>query len=241
MPIDPLSDALAALSRFMVSDVSLGDTLHRVAVITRDAIAPAEAVGLSMLGEDGRPTTAIYTDEVSPKVDAGQYESGSGPCLDAWREKRVIRLDNMKLSLGRYPEFARAALEYGINSTLSLPLVVADGGVGAVNLYASTENAFTEEHEALGTELVTTAAVVLANVEAYWRAFELSENLAEAMKSRSVIEQAKGMLMAKSPHVGPDEAFELLRKASQRENVKLREIARRIVERQPPPAGGASS
>lgn len=231
----PVSEAVAALSRFLVSDTSLGETLQRVSEITQDALPGAEAVGLTMLGEDGKPTTAIYTDEVSPKVDAAQYETGNGPCLDAWRQKRTVRIDSMKLAVDTYPDFARSAMEHGISSTLSLPLVVADRGVGAMNLYAPGDSAFSEEDEALGTELATTIAVVLANAEAYWRAFELSENLAEAMKSRAVIEQAKGMLMAQSPDIDPDEAFEMLRRASQRENVKLREIARHIVERQPPP------
>jgi AmiR/NasT family two-component response regulator len=74
---------------------------------------------------------------------------------------------------------------------------------------------------------------VLANAAAYWSAFELSENLSEAMKSRAVIEQAKGILMAGSPKLDADGAFDLLRRASQRENVKLREIAQRIVDRRP--------
>ena len=73
------------------------------------------------------------------------------------------------------------------------------------------------------------AAIVLANAQAYWDAFSLSERLGEAMHSRAVIEQAKGMLMA-AQHCHEDTAFELLVRASQRENVKLREIARRIVD-----------
>ena len=69
------------------------------------------------------------------------------------------------------------------------------------------------------------------NASAYWQATQLSEQLGQAMQSRAVIEQAKGILMARSPHLEADEAFDLLRKASQRENVKLRDIAQRIVDR----------
>ena len=79
--------------------------------------------------------------------------------------------------------------------------------------------------------------MVLANASAYWQTSALNVNLNEAMKSRAIIEQAKGMLMARSPHMTPDQAFELLAKASQRENVKLREIAERIVRRLPPTSG----
>lgn len=59
------------------------------------------------------------------------------------------------------------------------------------------------------------------------------------MKSRAVIEQAKDMSMARSPERGADEAFEMLRKASQRENVKLRDIALRLVDRQAQPGPAA--
>jgi AmiR/NasT family two-component response regulator len=74
---------------------------------------------------------------------------------------------------------------------------------------------------------------VLVNASAYWQASHLSEQLAEAMRSRAVIEQAKGILMARSPQLSADEAFDVLRRASQRENVKLRDIAQRIVDRRP--------
>ena len=68
----------------------------------------------------------------------------------------------------------------------------------------------------------------------------LSMPLVAAVQSRAVIEQAKGMLMAKSPQISVDDAFNLLRRASQRENVKLRDIARRIVDRRSVPSRGVS-
>jgi AmiR/NasT family two-component response regulator len=87
---------------------------------------------------------------------------------------------------------------------------------------------FTGEHQAVAQLFASHAAVVVANAEAYCAAESLGRGLKEAMESRAVIEQAKGILMA-AQWCGPDEAFELLVAASQRENVKLRDIARRIV------------
>jgi hypothetical protein len=83
-----------------------------------------------MLGADGRPTTGIYTDEDSPSVDRAQYEYGRGPCLDAWRVKRVVRIDDMRQATDVHPEFARAALDHGTPSTLSLPLIAGSKGLG---------------------------------------------------------------------------------------------------------------
>jgi transcriptional regulator with GAF, ATPase, and Fis domain len=208
----------------------------RVAQITRDAIPAAEIVGISMLDDRGRPATAVYTDEASPEMDASQYEENRGPCLDAWRQKRVVRIEDIADAADEYPKFSRAAADHGISSTLSLPLVIGDHGLGAMNLYSIRVRAFTPDDETLGYDLATTASVVLSNASAFWQAYELGEHLTEAMKTRGVIEQAKGMLMAQS-NLTADEAFGVLCRASQRENVKLRDIARRIVAREPFTAG----
>ena len=231
MSSDPRSAALRALSTFLVTDASLGETLHHLAECATAAIPGADLAGISILGPDGRPRTAAYTDPESPAVDQAQYESGRGPCLDAWREQRTVRLDDMTEAATVYPEFARASLRCGIPSTLSLSLVAGADGIGALNLYARKKSAFSDDDEALGEELATVTAAVVSNARAYWRAREHSEGLSEAMRSRAVIEQAKGILMARSPGLHADGAFDLLRRASQRENVKLREIAERIVER----------
>lgn len=232
MSSDPRSEALAALTQFLVTDTSVGDTLLRIAEITINAIPAADVAGITMLDDRGQPTTGVYTDELSPDVDVAQYSSGRGPCLDAWHTRSVVRIKDLATGT-EYPEFRAAALEHGLCSTLSLPLVAVDRGIGALNLYARRPDAFTESDETLGLDLAAAAAVVLANISAYWTAFELGQNLNKAMETRAGIEQAKGMLMAQAPELSPDGAFDLLRRASQRENVKLRDIAERIRNRKP--------
>jgi GAF domain-containing protein len=232
--MDARARALATLSQFLVAGSSLGDALHEVTAITQAAVPTAEMAGITMLSESGKPATTVFTDALAPEIDKSQYDSNRGPCLDAWRTKQVVRIDRIGDARGTYPEFATACKEHGVLSTLSLPLVAADRGLGALNLYARTVCGFTRDDESLGTELAATAAVVLANASAYWEAFTLSEQLTEAMESRAVIEQAKGMLMARASTLTADEAFGLLVRASQRENRKLRDIAQRIVERKGP-------
>ncbi|MGI8806989.1 MAG: GAF and ANTAR domain-containing protein [Acidimicrobiales bacterium] len=225
--------ALRALSNYLVSKMSMGETLLTVSRITVDAIPAAEMAGISLLGENGRPTTGIFTDEQAPEIDVAQYESGRGPCLDSWREGRVVRLDDLNAAVDAYPEFAKVAQAHGIESTLSLPLIAGEERLGALNMYARAPAVFSADDEAVGMDLAAAAAIVLANAGAYWAAAQLSEQLAQAMRSRAVIEQAKGILMARSPRLTADEAFDVLRKASQRENSKVREIAQRLVDRRP--------
>jgi GAF domain-containing protein len=231
MPSDPRADALSALARFQVTDISVGDTLTRISEITLEAVPTAAIAEMTMLGDDGEPITGVYTDHQSPEIDAAQYRDRHGPCLDAWREARVVSVPSVRDASDHYPAFAEACDRHGVASTLSLPMISGEVSIGAMNLYAFAEGSFADADVTLALDLAEAAASVLANVAAYWTAFEMSQQLSEAMESRAIIEQAKGMLMAHTPDLSADDAFALLRQASQRENVKLREVARRIVER----------
>jgi transcriptional regulator with GAF, ATPase, and Fis domain len=239
MASDASAKALQELSTFLVTDAPMGETLRRVADLTVGAIPGAELAGIAMIGSDGRPATSVFTDERSPEMDSAQYESGRGPCLDAWRERRTVSVEDLEAAKDQHPEFADLALKHGIRSTLSFGLAAGGVGIGALNLYAPETHAFRDEDSVVGEQLAAAAAVLLANVSAYWTAFEMSEGLTRAMQSRSVIEQAKGMLMARNEDMDAEGAFDVLRRASMRENVKIRDIAERIVARRPNPEQGS--
>ena len=225
---DPtLTESLAALTEFFVGDGTLEETLTRVSDLTVEAVPSADVVGITMPLE-GHKRTAFYTDETSPAVDQAQYDTGDGPCLEAFRDQRVVAVESTKED-GDWPAFRRTAVEHGIFSTLSFPLVAAKRSVGAMNLYARRERAFDDADVERGRLFASQAAIVLANAQAYWDARDLSTQLGEALANRAVIEQAKGILIA-AQGCDEDEAFQVLAKASQRENVKLRLVARRIVD-----------
>jgi GAF domain-containing protein len=222
----PVTASLAALSRFFVGDGTVQETLERVSTLMLDAIPAAEMAGITMLVE-GRQRTAVFTDPEAPEIDQAQYDTGEGPCLAAFHDGRITEIESTR-EPGQWAEFRKVAAAHGIGSTLSFPLLVDTSAVGALNLYGRPERAFDDRDREAGKLFAAQAAIVLANAQAYWDAHDLSVRLGEAMQNRAVIEQAKGMLMASQ---GFDEAvaFEMLVKASQRENVKLRDIARRIV------------
>ena len=228
--MDARAAALSALAQFQVTETTVAEALQRIAEITRDAVPAADVVGMSMLGGDGKPTTAVYTDAESPAIDEAQYQDDKGPCLDAWRDNVVLSVPRIEDVADTYPRFAAACQQQGVRSTLSLPMRAGTTAVGALNLYAHVHDGFGEEDAAMGRDLAAAGAAVLVNVSAYWTAFELTAQLQEAMDSRAVIEQAKGLLMARSRDLTPEGAFDMLRQVSQRENVKLRDVARRIVE-----------
>lgn len=220
--------AVDTVTRFLVSDLSLQDTLDRVAQLTCDAIAPAAAIGVTLVDDQRRPRTFVSTADVAPVIDQAQYEEEQGPCLDAYGQRRTIRVDDTRTVVDRWPRFGRAASQHGVLSVLALPLTVGEETYGAVNLYATHPEAFTAADEADARLFSTQIAVVLGNARAYWGVYEMAEGLKTAMQSRASIEQAKGIMMA-SRRCGPDEAFMMLIGASQRSNVKLRVMADRLV------------
>ena len=143
----------------------------------------------------------------------------------------MFRVPNVEDCSDTYPAFAAACLQHGVHSTLSLPMSAGDVAVGAMNLYARVSDGFNDDDESLALDISAAAGAVLANVSAYWTAFELTQHLNEAMDTRAVIEQAKGVLMATTPGLTPEAAFERLRRIAQDENATLQDVAARIVGR----------
>ena len=224
----PLQRSLAELSTLFVSDQSVGDTLTRVATLAVEAVPVARFAGITMVVDD-RVTTQVFTDPTCPEIDQAQYESGHGPCLDAFRQGSVIVVEALAGD-DRWPEFAAAAMAQGVRSTLSLPMVAGDSVLGALNFYADVDRAFGDAEADTGRLFAAQAAVVLVNAQAYWGARMKSEHLERALVGREVIDMAKGIIM-NVIGCGPDEAFDILVKQSQQENRKVRDIAGDIVAR----------
>lgn len=227
-PTAALSASLDALTNFLVGELTVGETLQRVAELGEQAIGGAELTGLTIL-DDGHPKTAVCTAPETLAFDQLQYEHGEGPCLAAYREMTIVSVPSMKDET-RWPEMSSRAAELGVHSSLSAPLIVGDKGIGALNFYGKKESAFSDQDADTAQTFGMHAGVVLANAMAFWQAYELSQQLEQALASRADIEQAKGVLVEQSG-LSPDEAFEALKRASQRENRKLREIAAEIVKR----------
>lgn len=208
-----------------VDSEALDETLTRVVTLAVHELPGCDLAGITLI-RDGQPVTAAFTNPEAPEIDVAQYTTGVGPCLDAFRHGEIFRIDDMKREK-RWPSFTAVAAKHGIVSTLSLPLKVNQDPVGALNLYSRSAHAFLEDDTPL--LFASHAAVVLANAQAYWAAHTLAAQLETTLTSRAVIDQAKGILMARNG-ITPEEAFSRLVADSQRTNVKLRDVARGIVD-----------
>lgn len=216
--------------RLLTADESLADNLQEVAAAGCSLVERCSAASITIL-EDGRRrgATVAATNDIARALDQAQYDEDEGPCLYAARTGEAVRIEGDRLA-DAWPKFGRAALEHDVVAVLAVPLRAAgDGSVGGLNLYGR-EDDFDEPDQRLAEAFAAQASAVVSNALAYWGAFEQTRTITLAMESRAVIEQAKGILMS-TQRCSPDEAFDLLRRASQRENRKLRDLATEIVRR----------
>jgi hypothetical protein len=227
-----LRDSLAGLSRLVLPAGQQGqeDMLRSVAEFAVHAIPGAHGASLTLLDDDrpDRPDTVVATAEIVRQVDAIQYGIGEGPSIAAVAQGRTVRSGSLSGDPA-WPRFGPRAGRLGVHSALSLPLLGPHGGLGALNVYAAAKHAFDNRAARLGELFSVPAAVTVQNARELAYARRLAAQLEQALISRSVIDQALGVLMSRTG-CGPDEAFEKLRALSQREHRKLSEVARLLVD-----------
>jgi GAF domain-containing protein len=222
-----LSESLAGLSGLLTSSQPLELTLTQVAGLAVAAIPGADGAGVTLL-EDGRADTVVASAPFVRDVDDIQYRLGEGPCITAVREREPQRCG----SLGgepRWPRFGPRVGRLGVHSALSVPLMLPDQLVGALNVYARAREAFDEAAQQIGMRFASPAAVSILNAQVLARSRQLAAQLSEALTSRTTIDQAIGIVMSRTGATA-EEAFDRLRVISQRDNVKLAVVARNLVD-----------
>lgn len=207
----------------------LGALLQRVAVMAAKAPDVDASVGLTVI-RDGEAGTVAASDDRAATLDEVQYGIGDGPCLHAARTGQIITVSDLDTE-PLWPDAITAARRQGVRCSLSVPLVLRDATVGALNVYAFDQFDFTaDSHRAVFMALCVEASVAIS-LELRREALTTQVNhLEAAMATRKVIDQAVGIMMAKNG-CSADEAFAHLRRASQNRNVKLRDIAAELVHR----------
>jgi GAF domain-containing protein len=224
-----LEGTLEALARIVVSvESSREASMAKIAELGCGLLESCDFASVTLMERD-RPRTASASDDDATGMDEAQYEGRSGPCLAAIHDQRVVRTDSLAGEQSRWGELvAAAAVKRNVGSSLSAPLIVDGSCLGGLNLYSRAVGAFSSADEQTIAAFAHQAAIVAANARDYWNLAETTHQLESALQSRAIIEQAKGVLIARQG-CSPDEAFDVLRRASQRNNRKLREIAEEIV------------
>jgi GAF domain-containing protein len=227
-----LQEGLRELAALVTGGLGLHDVLEHVATFAVRAIPGADGVGVTLLSADrgdARVQVLAASHPFVTQIDEIQYTTlNEGPCITAALERRTVRSG----SLGgekMWPRFGPRVGRLGVHSALSLPLLLADRAVGAINVYSHEKDAFDDRAEELGELFATPAAVAVHNAQILAQAQELTAQLQTALSSRPIIDQAIGILRGRNGG-SAEEAFGKLRTMSQADHVKLVDVAQHIVD-----------
>jgi GAF domain-containing protein len=225
-----LADALFAVP----AESGVVGVVERVVDAARAVVPGADVVSVVLRNPDGRLDTVAASDPAAQKADALQDEVGEGPSHTAMHSTGVgAAVDRLEGPDATWPTFGpRAAADLGLGAVLSTGMF--PGGspprFGALNFYSWSADGLDAADRDHALVLAAHAATAIAAVQAR-TAVELRESqLREALRSRDVIGQAKGVLMERRG-LTSDEAFDVLRRTSQDLNVKLRDVAETLVTR----------
>ncbi|MGB3762605.1 MAG: GAF and ANTAR domain-containing protein [Ornithinimicrobium sp.] len=179
---------------------------------------------------DGRPLTVSSNNALAQSLDETQYQAWQGPCLTAMDTGEVVSVVDLEHEV-RWPSYIATARRHGLRSSLSVPLIVDNQSVGAINLYSTTTtHAFDDRSRSRAEIFAAQASTALLLSTRQAKTTAVNEQLESALTSRSEIDQAMGIVMAQQ-QCTPEHAFGLLRSHSQNTNRPLRQVAADLVRR----------
>jgi GAF domain-containing protein len=226
---DSLSEfalSFAETARILFAAGSVTNTLLSVVDLAVSTIEGCDFAGLFLI-DTGVVTTPVHTDPLVVEVDSLQHQTNEGPCLDAIAQRLIFYADDLDKD-PRWPQFAPQATRAGVRSVLALPLS-AHAQLGALNLYARYPSAFGVVDRAKAAILVSMASLALTVAHSHEDDERRAVNLHAALSSRETIGEAMGILMERE-RITPEQAFDVLRRASQFLNVKLHEVAQNLID-----------
>lgn len=217
---------VAQLGGVLLSVETVQSAVELVTRLAAETIPGTAGAGVTLVDRHGHRTTAASSPLVAD-ADSLQYSFESGPCLTAWSEQVPVRVDDLAAET-RWPQWTAAASDLGVQSVLSVPLLSPTTSVGAMKVYSHRAHTYDHRSEEVLSLFAEQAAVLLANMLTLADARTLTAQLNDALQTRDVIGQAEGVLMARGAE---DEhaAFALLVSASQRSNVRVNDVARRLI------------
>jgi GAF domain-containing protein len=225
-----LQDGIAArLQDLVLQSADAQDFYKELAVFSASLLAPSgvEVYCNITVVRRKRPVTVACSAPRGKAMDELQYAFGDGPCLAAMRTGTTVYVRDVAAE-SRWPDYVRAVAAHGVKSILGVPLQLEGNSTAALNIYSSGANGFSAEDiaraELFGEQSARTLKLELRLAELR----DAKEDLEAAMRSRTAIDVAIGIIMAQN-RCSQEDAMTILRKASNSRNVKLRNVAAGVI------------
>jgi len=220
---------LHTLSRFAVVLPARYDLEAALGELTESVTAVLALSGSGVtMAEEGRLRFVTAVSQASGELERNQEEEQAGPCRDAYDTGEVVRVTDVRQESNRWPEFSAMAARLSVAGVAGIPMRLDDQVIGALNLYSPEPREWTDEDIAVAAVLADVATSYVVNASKLRQQEQLSEQLQQALESRVVIEQAKG-ITAQQSSVTVDQAYQRMRRHARNNNASLRVVAEAIV------------
>lgn len=223
-----LAQTLVELADSLIADFDVVDLLTLLADRCVDTFDVATA-GIMLTGTDGVLRVVASSSEEMRVLELFEEQAAEGPCFDCYRSGAPVTNQQLASSLDRWPRFAPEAIAAGFTSVQALPMRLRDSVIGALNLFHTDVSALSEDATALAQAFADVATIAILQNRASREAQVVNEQLSQALHSRIVIEQAKGVI---SERLGLEmgEAFSRLRSHARNNNLRLTDVANGVID-----------
>ncbi|GAB0102793.1 GAF and ANTAR domain-containing protein [Nocardia sp. JMUB6875] len=222
-----LLSALARFARLLPADYDVATALDELIVAVIEVLGLSGA-GVSLVSE-GRLRFVTAPSEQIAEIERVQENTRQGPCIEAFSLDQVVAVPDLSEYVEKWPEYTAAAARRGIVAAAGVPMRLGEHKIGVTNLYDERVRDWPESEREAARVLADMATGYVVNAGKWRQQQQLTEQLDNALKSRIVIEQAKGVI-ATVRGIGTEEAFELIRRYARSHQVRLHAVAHAIVE-----------
>ena len=219
-------EAMHELGNLRFGATPVSEAMHQI-VRTTHAIFHVDGAGLMLVDAQLRLRNVAVSDPRFEHLEQLQLAHDEGPCMSAYEDKQLVCAEDLADET-RWPTFRAAALDSGIRAVLASPIPYNQEAIGVVGVVSEHRRPWSPEGELALLAFTDLAALLIASMLQAEQKSELVDQLQGALDTRAVVEQAKGVLMARHGE-SPRAAFERLRAQARRERRKVAEVAREIV------------
>ncbi|MBF6241033.1 GAF and ANTAR domain-containing protein [Nocardia otitidiscaviarum] len=221
---------VAALSRFariLPTDYDVASALDELAGAVTQILGLAGA-GVTVESEGRLRFVTAHSEHIAA-VEKHQELAQEGPCVHSHSTGEVVAVADLRERLERWPEYAAAALQHGVAAVAGVPMRLNGISVGTIDLYSSEVRDWASEDLEVAQVFADMATGYVVNADKRRQTQQLTEQLQQALASRVVIEQAKGII-ANAAGITPDEAFERIRRYARDHQARLYAVVHAIVD-----------
>ena len=189
------------------------------------------AAGILLINDDRELEVVASTSEAARLVELMQLSAEAGPCIDSFESGTVVSVPDISESPVRWGRYRTEALQQGFHSVYAIPLRLRETTIGALNLLNTTTGALDETDVRIGRALADVATIGILHERAMMESGLVREQLSQALQSRVLIEQAKGVI-SHLHSTSTDEAFAILRSYARSNRMLLSVVAQKVVNRE---------